>query len=67
MDRATRKFKRPDLVFKSTDKDTDRIKWELVEIACPWPRVDYDGEELEKSYGKKVGKYDTLRHELAQA
>jgi hypothetical protein len=42
------------------------MKWELVEITCPWPWIDYDGETLEKAYRKKVGKYDVLRADLAR-
>jgi hypothetical protein len=38
-----------------------------VEIACPWPWVDYDGETMETSYRKKAGKYDILREELKKA
>jgi hypothetical protein len=36
-----------------------------VEIICPWRWVDDDGETLEKSYRKKVGRYDILRQEFS--
>jgi hypothetical protein len=39
----------------------------LTEITCPWSWVDHDGETLQKAYNKKVGKYDQLRREIAEA
>jgi hypothetical protein len=63
---STQKFKRPDLVFESVNPETGKMKWELVEITCPWPWIDYDGETLEKAYRKKAGKYDVLRADLAR-
>jgi hypothetical protein len=64
MSTSTQKFKRPDLVYESINPETGKTKWELVEIACSWPWIDYDGETLEKAYRKKVGKYDILRADL---
>jgi hypothetical protein len=40
------------------------MKWELVEMTCPWLGIDYDGETLEKAYRKMVNRYDVLRQEL---
>jgi hypothetical protein len=62
MSTSPQKFKRPDLVFESVNPETGKMKWELVEITCPW--IDYDGETLEKAFRKKVGKYDILRADL---
>jgi hypothetical protein len=58
---STQKVKRPDLVYESMNPENGKMKWELVEIAWLWPRIDHDGETLEKAYRKKVGKYDILR------
>jgi hypothetical protein len=57
-------FKRKDLVCESVNPEIGRMKWKLIEITCPWPAIDYDGDPLEKAYRKKVGKYDFLRQEL---
>jgi hypothetical protein len=64
MSTSTQKFKRPDLVFESVNPETGKLKWELVEITCPWPWIDDDGETLEKAFRKKVGKYNILRADL---
>jgi hypothetical protein len=64
MSTSTERFKRPDLVYESVNPETGNTKWQLVEITCPWPWIDYDGETLEKAYRKKVGKYDRLRADL---
>jgi hypothetical protein len=66
-DTATQQALRPDLVYGTTDKDTHKLTWELVEITCPWPWTDNDVETLEKAYRKMAGKYDQLRQELAEA
>jgi hypothetical protein len=64
MSTSSQKFKRPDVVFESVNPETGKMKWKLVEITCPWPLIDYDGETLEKAFRKKVGKYDILRADL---
>jgi hypothetical protein len=64
MSTSSQKFKRPDLVYESPNPETGKSKWELVEITCPWPWIDYDSETLEKAYRKKVEKYDILRQDL---
>jgi hypothetical protein len=58
---STQKSRRPDLVYESLNLENGGMKWKLVEITCPWPWIDYDGETLEKAYRKKVDKYDVLR------
>jgi hypothetical protein len=65
-DDATQKAMRPDLVWEATNEDGKNC-WQLTEITCPWSWMDHDGETLQKAYNKKVGKYDQLRREIAEA
>jgi hypothetical protein len=65
-DDATQKAMRPDLVWESTNEDGKNCR-QLTEITCPWSWMDHDGETLQKAYNKKVGKYDQLRREIAEA
>jgi hypothetical protein len=65
-DDATQKAMRPDLVWEATNEDGKNC-WQLTEITCPWSWMDHDGETLQKAYDKKVGKYDQLRREIAEA
>jgi hypothetical protein len=37
MSTGTQRFKRPDLVYESVNQETGKVKWELIEIICPWP------------------------------
>jgi hypothetical protein len=48
MSTSTQKFKRPDLVYETVNPETGKIKWELVEITCLWPWIDYDGKRSSK-------------------
>jgi hypothetical protein len=59
MGTETPRPKRPDLLHDSVDSNGKSVM-KLVEVTCPWPRIDYDGETLQKAYRKKVGKYDPL-------
>jgi hypothetical protein len=63
MSAASQWFKSPDPVYELVNPKTGKSKWELVEITCPWPWIDFDGETLEKAYQKRVAKYDVLRNE----
>jgi hypothetical protein len=65
-DTATQKAMRPDTVWESSDKDGN-LGWQLVEVACPWARIDHGGETLEKAYKKNVEKYDQLLREITEA
>jgi hypothetical protein len=64
MSTATQRFRRSDPVYESVNPETGKMKWELVEITCPWPWIDDDGETLEKAYRKNLNKDDVLRQEL---
>jgi hypothetical protein len=65
-DDATQRAMRPDLVWESTNEDGKNC-WQSTEITCPWSWVDHDGETLQKEYNNRVGKYDQLRREIAEA
>jgi hypothetical protein len=64
-DGATQKAMRRYSVWESTNDEYKRT-WQLAEITCPWAWADHNGEIFEKSYMKKVGKYDQIRREISE-